>query len=176
MKLITVDFETYWDANHTLSKMSPIAYVMDSKTQLISMGIKIGDGETQVVFGEHKIREVIDSIDWSDAYVIGHNMSGFDSMILAWRLGVKPKLWGCTLAMARPIHAKTIGNSLEKLVQHYGIGVKDKTALVNTKGKRLEDFTADELEAMASITPPTLTNAINCSQSCALSTLRKSFG
>ena len=149
MKLITVDFETFWDANHTLSKMSPIAYVMDSKTQLISMGIKIGDGETQVVFGEHKIREVIDSIDWSNAYVIGHNMSGFDSMILAWRLGVKPKLWGCTLAMARPIHAKTIGNSLEKLVQHYGIGVKDKTALVNTKGKRLEDFTADEIEAMA---------------------------
>ena len=149
MKLITVDFETYWDANHTLSKMSPIAYVMDSKTQLISMGIKIGDGETQVVFGEHKIREVIDSIDWSDAYVIGHNMSGFDSMILAWRLGVKPKLWGCTLAMTRPIHAKTIGNSLEKLVQHYGIGVKDKTAIVNTKGKRLEDFTADEIEAMA---------------------------
>ena len=149
MKLITVDLETFWDANHSLSKMSPIAYVMDSKTQLICMGIKIGDGETQVVFGEHKIREVIDSIDWSDAYVIGHNMSGFDSMILAWRLGVKPKLWGCTLAMARPIHAKTIGNSLEKLVQHYGIGVKDKTALVNTKGKRLEDFTADELEAMA---------------------------
>ncbi len=149
MKLITVDFETYWDANHSLSKMSPIAYVMDSKTQLISMGIKMGDGETQVVFGEHKIREVIDSIDWSNAYVIGHNMSGFDSMILAWRLGVKPKLWGCTLAMARPIHAKTIGNSLEKLVQHYGVGVKDKTALVNTKGKRLEDFTADEIEAMA---------------------------
>lgn len=149
MKLITVDLETFWDANHTLSKMSPIAYVMDSKTQLICMGIKIGDGETQVVFGEHKIREVIDGIDWSNAYVIGHNMSGFDSMVLAWRLGVKPKLWGCTLAMARPIHAKTIGNSLEKLVQHYGIGVKDKTVLVNTKGKRLEDFTADEIEAMA---------------------------
>ncbi len=149
MKLITVDFEVFWDANHTLSKMSPIAYVMDSKSQLICMGIKIGDGETQVVFGEHKIREVVDNIDWSNAYVIGHNMSGFDSMILAWRLGVKPKLWGCTLAMARPIHAKTIGNSLEKLVQHYGIGVKDKTALVNTKGKRLEDFTADEIEAMA---------------------------
>ena len=85
MKLVTLDFETYWDANHTLSKMSPIAYVMDSKTQLISMGIKVGGGETRVVFGEHKIREVIDSIDWADAYVIGHNMSGFDSMILAWR-------------------------------------------------------------------------------------------
>lgn len=169
MKLITVDVETYFDTNHTLSKMSPIAYVMDSKTQLICMGIKIGGGETQVVFGEHKIREVIDSIDWSDAYVIGHNMSGFDSMILAWRLGVKPKLWGCTLAMARPIHAKTIGNSLEKLVQHYGIGVKDKTALVNTKGKRLEDFTADEIEAMAKY------NAADVDQCYALFTKLRPF-
>ena len=34
---------------------------------------------------------------------------------------------------------------------HYGLGVKDNTALVNTKGKRLEDFTPAELEAMVSL-------------------------
>lgn len=53
------------------------------------------------------------------------------------------------MAMARPIHAKTTGLSLGALVEHYGIGVKDNTALVATKGKRLEDFSVAELRAMA---------------------------
>jgi DNA polymerase len=69
-------------------------------------------------------------------------------MILAWRLGVKPKLWGCTLAMARPIHAKDVGLSLAKLVTHYGLGYKDQTVLHNTKGRRLADFTDEEIAEM----------------------------
>jgi DNA polymerase len=75
-------------------------------------------------------------------------MSGFDAMILSWRLGIKPKLWGCTLAMARPIHAKDVGLSLAKLVEHYKIGIKDQSALVATKGKRLADFTEQEVAEM----------------------------
>jgi DNA polymerase I-like protein with 3'-5' exonuclease and polymerase domains len=50
--------------------------------------------------------------------------------------------------MARPLHSKTTGNSLAKLVEHYGLGVKDNTALLNTKGKHLCDFTNTELLAM----------------------------
>lgn len=148
MRVITVDLETYWDADHTLSKMSPIAYCMSPKTQIISLGLKADHYPTEVTFGEAAIKALCAKIDWSNTMVIAHNMSGFDAMILAWRLGIKPKMWGCTLSMARPIHAKTSGLSLSKLVEYYGIGVKDQTALVQTKGKRLEDFTQDELDAM----------------------------
>ena len=63
-------------------------------------------------------------VDWSQYWVVGHNLSGFDSMILSWRMDIKPKLWGCTLAMARPIHAKDVGLSLAKLVAHYKLGVQ----------------------------------------------------
>jgi hypothetical protein len=87
-------------------------------------------------------------VDWSQYWVVGHNLSGFDSMILSWRLGVKPKLWGCTLAMARPIHAKDVGLSLAKLVAHYGLGYKDQSALIATKGKNLCDFSDDEIDEM----------------------------
>ena len=78
-------------------------------------------------------------------------------MILAWRFGVKPRMWGDTMCMARPRFAKTTatvdgkqkdGVSLGKLVQEFGVGVKDQTALFNTKGKNLKDFTTEELEAM----------------------------
>lgn len=149
MTPVFIDLETFWDTDHSLSKMSPIEYCMHARTQIISMAIRVGSAPTDVFFGEKEIRRHIAALDWRDKWVIGHNLSGFDSMILAWRLGIKPKLWGCTLAMARPIHAKTTGLSLAKLVAHYGLGVKDNTALLNTKGKRLEDFTQDELDAMA---------------------------
>ena len=148
MQIATIDLETFWDTDHSLSKMSPIAYCMSPKTQIISCAIKVNNYPTDVFFGEQRIRKALHALDWSTKMAVGHNMSGFDSMILAWRLGIKPRMWGCTLAMARPIHSKTTGNSLAKLVEHYGLGKKDNTALVQTKGKRLEDFTEDELEAM----------------------------
>lgn len=149
MQTVVIDFETFWSTEHTLSKMNALTYCTHPDTEIISAAVKINDTPTQVYFGEEEIRAAFDEIDWSDSYVIGHNMSGFDSIILAWRFGVKPKTWGCTLAMARPIHSITVGGSLAKLVSHYMLGVKDQRALHNTKGRRLADFTAQEREDMA---------------------------
>lgn len=160
---LTVDFETFWDKDHTLSKMSPIAYVLSPKTELISLAYKFGDGPTEVVFGEREIKAWSKTVDWANTMVIGHNMSGFDSMILAWRLGAEPKMWACTAAMARPWFSKTQakvlntrtgvkepkdGVSLAKLVAEFKLGVKDQNVLHDTKGRNLKDFTAEEVEAM----------------------------
>lgn len=147
MRVITIDFESFWSKEHSLSKMLPMTYVMHPETEIISVAIKVDGGETQVYFGA-EVGPALGSIDWSDAMALGHNMSGFDAMILAWRFGINPKMWGCTLAMARPIHAITVGNSLAKLVDYYEIGKKDNTALMNTRGRHLKDFTAQEIEAM----------------------------
>lgn len=148
MDICTIDLETYWDVKHSLSKMSPIAYCMHPKTEIISCGFKFGNEPAFIIFGEQKIIDYCKTVDWSQYFVIGHNLSGFDAMILSWRLDIKPKLWGCTLAMSRPIHAKDVGGSLAKLVKHYQIGEKDNTALLNTKGKHLADFTAQEISDM----------------------------
>lgn len=149
MKICTVDLETYWSVTHSLSKMSPIAYCMHPDTEIISCGFKFDDGETEIVFGEANVIEYASKVDWSQYWVVGHNLSGFDSMILAWRMHVKPRLWGCTLAMSRPIHAKDAGGSLAKLVAHYKIGYKDQSALIATKGRRLSEFTEKEIADMA---------------------------
>lgn len=158
MTPVYIDFETYWDQNHTLSKMSPTEYIMDPKTEIISVAIKVGDAPTDVIFGEAEIKRHLDALDWSTKMAIGHNMSGFDSMIMAWRLGVRPKMWGCTAAMARSKHSKTaaavggkslVGVSLKKLSAEFGIGNKLDLEATNTKGKYLKDFTEGELNAMA---------------------------
>lgn len=146
---VFIDLETFWSTEHTLTKMSPIAYCTHPETEVISIAAKVGSFPTDVLFGEDKIKQTLSKIDWSDKFVIGHNMSGFDAMILAWRFGIKPAMWGCTLAMARPIYTKQGGVSLKNVAQRLEVGVKDSTALVNTKGKHLKDFTQAELDAMA---------------------------
>jgi DNA polymerase len=157
MTPIYIDFESFWSTEHTLSRMSPTEYVMHPDTEIISVAIKVGNAETYVLFGEQKIREHLQSLDWSDAMAIGHNMSGFDSMILAWRMGVNPKMYGCTAAMARSKYSKTsayvngkslTGVSLKKLAVELKVGVKLDLEATNTKGKHLCDFSEDELAQM----------------------------
>ncbi len=150
MKLtpVFIDAETFWDTDHTLSKMSPTEYVMSPKTEIISMAIKVRDYPTDVFFGEARIRKALHALDWSTKMAIGHNMSGFDAMILKWRFGIQPAMWGCTAAMARSRYAKTCGVSLTKLVQELGVGEKKDAILHSTKGRYLKDFTPQEIEAM----------------------------
>lgn len=143
------DLETYWDQEHSLSKMSPILYCASPKTEIISCSFQEGrNGKPFCVFGQDEVQRACDDLQLKSAMLIAHNMSAFDSMIFSWRLRVKPAMWGCTLAMARPIHAKDVGLGLGKLVQHYGIGTKNAAVLHQTKGKRLADFTAQELADM----------------------------
>ena len=148
MRLCVLDFETYWSVDHSLTKINPIAYCTHPDTEIISVAAKFDDGPVQCIFGEAKIKNVLSRIDWSDTMVIGHNMSGFDAMLLAWRCGVKPKLWGCTLAMSRPFFQITVGGSLKKVAAALGVGEKGSLEATNTKGKHLEDFTPEEIEAM----------------------------
>lgn len=145
---VFIDLETFWSQTHSLSKMNPIVYCTHRETEVISCAAKVGDEETCVSFGEELIKKQMKAFDWSDKLVVGHNMSMFDAMILAWRFGVRPAMWGCTLAMARPHHAKTTGLSLAKLVEHYKLGAKNNAVLLNTKGRHLKDFTPEEIEQM----------------------------
>ena len=143
-----IDFETFWSNDHTLSKMSPTEYVMHPDTEIISVALKVGDAPTDVIFGESEIQRHLDALDWSTKMAIGHNMSGFDAMIMAWRFGIRPKMWGCTAAMARSKYGKTCGVSLKALSAELGVGAKLDLEATNTKGKHLKDFTPQELRAM----------------------------
>lgn len=150
MQLIFLDYETYWSATHSLTKMSPLTYVMHPDTEIQSVSLKVGaNGKTKVIFGEEAIRAEYAKIDWSDAMVIAHNNSEFDALIHSWRFGINPKMWGCTMAMARPTYAKTVGISLRALMEVTNCPYqKGSLEEVNTKGKKLAEFTKHEKEKM----------------------------
>lgn len=150
MKPIFIDFETFWSQTHSLTKIHPVEYVMHPETEIQSVAIKEGlDGETFVLFGEDEIKAWADRTDFSNTILIGHNMAGFDAMICAWRFGIRPKAWSCTLAIARALgYAKTVGGSLKRVASDLDLGAKLDLEATNTKGKKLADFTPEEIELM----------------------------
>lgn len=148
MDLVTTDWESYYDNEYSLSRMSPLAYVMDDRFEAISVSLKVNDKPTGTWFGSD-IPKGLATIDWKNAFVIGHNLLGFDAYVMAYRYGINPAMWGCTLAMARAVLSKSLPRlGLGYLVEEFGLGVKDQTILLQTKGRRLKDFTAEERQRM----------------------------
>lgn len=147
MKIIGVDFETYYDNEYSLSKLTTEQYVRDSRFEIIGVSIKVGKLPAMWFSGTHQaIGAFLDShIDWSKDAVLCHN-TVFDGAIMEWHLGRRPKLWIDTLSMARPKHLKTIGVSLATLAKHYRLGEKG-LAVVEAKGKRRSAFTPAQMAA-----------------------------
>ena len=149
MQIITLDFESLYDKQYSLSKMSTAAYIQDERFEVIGVAVKINNEPTEWFSGTEKAtREWLLKFDWGNAAVCCHN-SVFDCTILSYRFGIKPKLILDTLAMARAVHGTEVGGSLAALVKHYNLGEKG-TEVVNALGKRRCDFTKEELDAYAS--------------------------
>jgi len=147
-KICYLDFETFWSTTHSLTKMNPIEYVMHPETEIQSVAIAFDDWPIDVLFGEERIAAAFAKIDWSDTMIVAHNNIGFDALIAAWRFGLRPKAWGCTLSMARPFYAVSVGGSLKAVAAAMGLPAKGSLDEVNTKGKKLKDFTPEEIAKM----------------------------
>ena len=147
VRLATLDWETYYDDEYTLSKMTPEAYIRDPRFEIIGVGVKVGDKRTDwISAGMDELRYRFQKADWSDVVLMGHNMSEFDSLILTHYMGVRPRAYLCTLAMARAIHGGKVSKSLAALAKMYGLQAKGDE-VVRAKGKRRADFSPSELAA-----------------------------
>jgi len=142
MSIVTIDFETYYDKDYSLKKMTTEAYIRDPRFQVIGVGIKIDDGQTDWYSGD-RVGQFLNSIDYTDKAILCHNTM-FDGAILSWHYGIKPKLWLDTLSMARPKHSLTVGGSLAALATYYKLNAKG-TEVENALGKRREDFDHEAL-------------------------------
>ncbi len=146
MDIVTIDFETYYDRDYSLSKMTTESYIRDKRFQVIGMAVKVNDTPTRW-YESDKVRGFLNSIDFSDKFILAHN-TAFDGAILSWHYNIKPKFWLDTMSMARPKHGMTIGCSLNALSKCYKLGEKG-TEVLNALGKRLGDFTSEELKQYA---------------------------
>jgi len=146
MDLYTVDLESYYDKDYSLSKkdVTTQRYVDDTRFETIGVAVKKNDEETVWFSGTHEeIRNWLHSFDWRNSFLLAHNAL-FDATILAWRFGIYPKVILDTLSMARAVHGVDAGGSLKALAERYELGVKGEE-VIHAMGKRRIDFAEDEL-------------------------------
>lgn len=143
MDIVTLDLETYYDQEYSLSKMTTEAYIRDPRFEVIGVGVKVNDHPVDTYSGSNP-EKFLKSLDYSDKAILCHHTQ-FDGAILSWHYGIKPKFWLDTMSMSRPWHKLTTGGSLAYLAKALGVGEKG-TEVIQAKGKRREDFTPQELE------------------------------
>jgi DNA polymerase I-like protein with 3'-5' exonuclease and polymerase domains len=143
--IITLDLETYYDKEFSLSKMTTEEYVRHDGFEIIGVGVKVDEGETAWFSGsKNEVKKFLNQYDWANAFVLAHN-TAFDGSILSWHFGIRPKGWLDTLCMARATNGVDTSASLANLAKYYELGEKG-TEVVNAMGKHRADFTPEDLE------------------------------
>lgn len=151
MNYLTLDFETYYDKEINLKKMTTQAYVMHPQMEVLMVSAKFNDDPVQIIDGE-QIPTFFATVDWSNTAVIAHN-AVFDGSILYWRYGVRPAMLIDTMSMAQALGVPTIAGSASlatciRLLQEAGYAVPPKgTEVLDALGKRRADFTPQQWAA-----------------------------
>ena len=139
MSILTIDFETYYAFDFSLTKVTTEEYIRDDRFEVIGVAVQIDDGKPEWFSGTFEDTKAwLERFDWDNGFGLAHNAM-FDAAILSWRFGLKPKAWFDTLAMARATEGMEVGNSLAKLAERYKLGVKG-TEVLDAKGKRRLDM------------------------------------
>lgn len=145
--IITMDFETAWDSkDYTLSKMGPISYIRDPRFYAQLLSVRVDRGPVQV-FEHDEIPGILHAmkLEQSDRAVVGHNMSGFDALILSEIYGIHPRNIFDTIAMARWCGvARMTRESHAALTDWFKHGKKEAGTVVSDGKRTKEDFTPEE--------------------------------
>lgn len=145
--IVPIDFESYYDPQYSLSKITTEEYIRSPLFEIIGVSIWYpGDAQPTWVDGTDPayLYKRIHEIDWSTHAMLAHHCA-FDGAIAAWRLNVHAKLYLDTMSMAQPHFGFTKGVSLATLSKELGIGEKG-TEVVRALGKRRSMFSNQEIE------------------------------
>lgn len=144
MDLITVDFETYYDREFSLSKITTEEYVRDLRFEVIGVGVKLNNNETEWASGsKEEIKAFLQTFNWDEAMFLAHNTM-FDGAIASWLFDIHPRVYTDTLCIARAVDGVEVSGSLRALAERYSLGVKG-TEVIQALGKRRVDFAPEEL-------------------------------
>lgn len=124
---LTLDFETFYDKEYTLKKLTTEAYVRDPRFEAIGVGVKEGAGPSQW-FTIPEFKRL--PINWPRTGILAHH-AHLEGLIMSHHFGLRPAKWFDTLSMARVLHGAEVGGSLRELMPMYEVG---------QKGHEVEDF------------------------------------
>jgi DNA polymerase len=145
--LITLDFETYYDREYSLSKMSTEDYITDPRFEVILVAAKVGDSDTEWFSGSRsQTGRWLANLNLQQAGVVGHNMM-FDATILQQVFGIRPGFIFDTISMAqahiRPFSPKV---SLKACLEYCDFdGLRKGEEVHNMLGRTRQSLSQTEL-------------------------------
>src|SRR5271166_6595600 len=124
MNILTLDFETYFDDDYSLSKMTTEAYIRDPRFEAHGVGLRWPDG--QLMWIDHPQRGKDgwgETVDWDNTAVLCHH-ANFDGLILSHHFGIIPTRWFDTYSMAQFLFGPEQSKSLGALARRFGLADK----------------------------------------------------
>lgn len=124
MRFVVADYETYYDSKtYTLSKMTTEAYVRDPRFEIHGCAVKWQQDIPARWYDAREWKWLAENEDWSDTFLVHHHAQ-FDGLINSHHFNIHPKMYGCTLSMARLLLGNHLSVSLEQVRKHFGIPPK----------------------------------------------------
>ncbi len=150
MRVVTLDFETYFNSKekYSLTNMGPLEYVRDPRFYVQCVSIRIDKGETYVVEAlngmDAKVLNAL-GLERSDTITVGHNLNGFDCLVLSEHYGIHPYMLVDTIPMMHWLGlSRIMSRSHKALTALLGHGVKQAGTVVSDGKRTKEEFTPDE--------------------------------
>jgi DNA polymerase len=132
--LITLDFETYYDNDYTLKKLSTSEYICDERFLIHGVGIHCMGAAPYWVSGHDEALRACQDLELWDRPVLAHHMA-FDGFILHQHAGIHVGQYCDTLSMARATMGHNIEHTLDNVAKVLNLGCKLR-GLAETKGLR----------------------------------------
>lgn len=148
MNIITLDFETKYTQQFSLSKMTTQEYVLSPEFEVIMVGVQVNANVPQWFTGTMaQTQRWLQNFDWANSALLCQNTM-FDAAILAWHFAIHPKVLLDTLCMSRALYPHEKSHKLAAQAERAGIGQKG-TAVHDFKGYGRLDFSEAQMQSYA---------------------------
>ncbi len=171
--ILTLDFESYFDTEYSLKKMSTIEYIMDERFELTGLGTG-GIFENEIIkpsfYNPNEIQEVLNMRTF-DLYTVLVQQARFDITILQEKFGIVPKYIIDLKDLACHYDAR-MSHRLADMAKMFGLKHKGDTmqfkglhydTMTGEQRKNLVEYTINDVEIetdLFKILLPKLTNPV----------------
>jgi len=133
--VIGLDWETYYDDEYTVKKLTTTRYIRDERFQVHGASVRWNSDRSSRWYPRDELRPYLETIDWKTTALLAHH-THFDGLILTHHFGLTPAYYYDTLSMGRALYGMETGAGLEALAKHCGFGGKVEGYLTDVKGQR----------------------------------------
>ena len=142
MRVVYIDFESFYDSDYTLKNMTPYEYILDYRWETIGCGFALNDGPVEFYPGD-EIAQILQELPRPYACVSYNAL--FDASILAFRYGIHPDVLIDAMGIVRATLLHRVRNgrvSLANISKVLGLPEKKVGVLKNASGMRRADLEA----------------------------------